>query len=187
MAKNSIKELERRFLPRYLPDIPTYSTIELIEDFYIPASVEHPKMRLRRVGDRIDLQRKSVDGAGIDASMMIEYRIENISVEEFTAIRAIPHKKLLKKRISFTHIVSENPSDNYMIEFGIFLEDLEGLVVVDFEFLNEEQMRKFAMPRFCLKEVTNEEFLAGGMLCGRSYRDIEERLSNFGYIPLSLS
>ena len=37
------------------------------------------------------------------------------------------------------------------------------------------------MPDFCLAEVTQEEFIAGGMLCGKSFEDIKDKLEKFGY------
>ena len=40
------------------------------------------------------------------------------------------------------------------------------------------------MPNFCLAEVTHEEFLAGGMLCGKSYADIRESLKRLGYTKI---
>ena len=61
------------------------------------------------------------------------------------------------------------------------LNKLDGLVVVDFEFGTEEEKLAFEMPDFCLVEVTQEEFIAGGMLAGKSYEDIKEKLEEFGY------
>ena len=37
------------------------------------------------------------------------------------------------------------------------------------------------MPDFCLADVTQEEFVAGGALCGKKYPDIEQKLAAFGY------
>jgi CYTH domain-containing protein len=63
----------------------------------------------------------------------------------------------------------------------VFRDALDGLVLVDFEFETEAEKDEFPMPDFCLVEVTQEEFLAGGMLCGKSYDDIASDLSRFGY------
>ena len=63
----------------------------------------------------------------------------------------------------------------------MFQGDPAGLVLVDFEFTNEEEKQAFIMPDFCLADVTTEEFIAGGMLCGKSYGDIEKSLFGFGY------
>ena len=42
----------------------------------------------------------------------------------------------------------------------------------------------FVMPEFCLVDVTQEKFGAGGMLAGKSYEDIEQHLKRFGYVKL---
>jgi len=63
---------------------------------------------------------------------------------------------------------------------------LKGLILVDFEFDKMEEKDSFDMPDFCLVDITQEVFIAGGMLCGKSYEDIEEYLKRFGYIKLFL-
>lgn len=40
------------------------------------------------------------------------------------------------------------------------------------------------MPDFCLVDVTQEEFAAGGMLSGKKYQDIQNKLDQFGYKKL---
>jgi hypothetical protein len=42
------------------------------------------------------------------------------------------------------------------------------------------------MPDFCLTDITREEFVAGGMLCGKKYEDIDNELKRFGYERLTL-
>ena len=69
-------------------------------------------------------------------------------------------------------------------EIDIFQEYLQGLVLVDFEFDNVSEKDAFNMPEFCLADVTQEEFLAGGMLCGKTYADIEPFLKKFNYKKL---
>ena len=44
----------------------------------------------------------------------------------------------------------------------------------------------FGMPEFCLVDVTQEDFIAGGMICGKRYDDILEDLDGFGYIRLEM-
>ena len=47
-----------------------------------------------------------------------------------------------------------------------------------------EEMEEFTLPDFCLAEVTQEEFIAGGMLSGKKYSDIEADLSRYDYVKL---
>ena len=44
-----------------------------------------------------------------------------------------------------------------------------------------KQKRLRPLGRRVSLEVTNEEFLAGGMLCGKSYEDLKENLEKFNY------
>lgn len=44
----------------------------------------------------------------------------------------------------------------------------------------------FVSPSFCLAEVTQEEFIAGGYLAGKSYADIEKFLKMYHYRPIIL-
>jgi hypothetical protein len=50
------------------------------------------------------------------------------------------------------------------------------LILVDAEFPDEQTKKTFKMPDFCLCEVTQEVMFAGGLLCGKSYDDIAEKL-----------
>jgi len=74
--------------------------------------------------------------------------------------------------------------DGRTAEIDIFQDALAGLVLIDFEFKSLEEKNNFNPPDFCLVDVTQEEFIAGGMLCGRNYRDIEPFLTNLNYIKL---
>ena len=69
----------------------------------------------------------------------------------------------------------------FTAEIDVFQGALKGLVLVDVEFETVEEKDAFEMPEFCLVEVTQEEFIAGGMLCGKSYEDIEEGLKRYNY------
>ena len=66
-------------------------------------------------------------------------------------------------------------------EVDIYLDDLAGLGVADFEFDSREAMDKLAMPDFCLIDVTQEEMIAGGILAGKTYADLEKFLQGIGY------
>lgn len=58
--------------------------------------------------------------------------------------------------------------------------------MVDFEFESMEEKNSFAKPDFCLVDITPEEFIAGGMICGKSYEEIEEELKRFNYSKIFL-
>ena len=65
-------------------------------------------------------------------------------------------------------------------KINIFQDDLAGLFLIGVEF-NIEEKNWFSNTIFCFIEVTKEDFLVGGMLCGKRYQDIEENLIRLGY------
>ena len=98
---------------------------------------------------------------------------------EFEALKSLDGKKTHKIRYYYNY-------NGRVCEIDVFQGDLLGLVVVDFEFDDEDTMNKFEMPEFCLIDITPEEFIAGGMICGKKYSDVEADLEKFGYKKLFL-
>ena len=169
-------ELERAFLLKHIPEcLEKCKGIEII-DRYIPESAPHPKIRIRRCGDKFEITKKQP--LAKDASEQSERTID-LTKEEFDELSRIPAKETVKTRYCFIH-------NGAKAELDFFHGKLEGLVLVDFEFSSRNDMEKFSMPGFCLAEVTRDKFLAGGMLCGKSYKDIEPALKRFGYRKLKL-
>ena len=75
--------------------------------------------------------------------------------------------------------------DGTLAEIDIFIEDLAGLVLIDFEFDTEAEKDNFTPPSVALADVTQEDFVAGGLLAGKTYRAIEPELARFCYKKLS--
>ena len=71
--------------------------------------------------------------------------------------------------------------EGFPAEVDVFQEELEGLVLIDFEFDTVEDQKKFVVPAICLADVTQEEFLAGGILSGKKYADIAQQLERLHY------
>ena len=109
---------------------------------------------------------------GNDSSKQFEHTI-SLTPKEFEALSKLPAKKVRKIRYFFKNC-----------EIDIFKDNLEGLVLIDFEFESESQKDNFQMPKFCLADVTQDDFIAGGMLAGKSYKDIEKNLAKFNYQKL---
>jgi len=164
-------ELEKTFLAKSLPqDLKNFSSREII-DIYIPKSERHPTLRIRKNGDKFEITKKSpVEDS---ASMQHEHTII-LTKDEFDSLSKIPGK--IARKIRYLYKFGK-----FAAEIDIFQDDLKGLVIIDFEFKTEKDMKSFTMPDFCLADVTEEEFLAGGMLCGKKYSDIEKDLKRFGY------
>ena len=108
-----------------------------------------------------------------DASEQTEHTIR-LSEDEFKALSTIKGKRSRKIRYEY-------PCQGRTAEITVFKDGLEGLVLVDVEFDDAKSKDAFAMPDFCLADVTQEQIFAGGMLCGKKYADVEKRLDEFGY------
>ena len=167
-------ELEKTYLAKFIPN--GLKNGKDMLDIYIPTETRHPVLRIRKNGEKYEMTKKYPVKEG-DASKQHEFTIP-LTKEEFEELS----KSLKGKR---THKIRYNYEYHGRIaEVDVFQDLLEGLVVVDFEFENEEDKDSFEMPDFCLIEVTQEEFLAGGMICGKSYEDIKEKLEKFNYKKL---
>lgn len=169
-------ELERTFLIKHMPEGLKECSYEEMLDIYIPKSSGHPHIRIRRAGNRYEITKKE-PVAGSDSSKQLEQTIQ-LTKEEYDEFASLEGKRVQKIRYAY-------PYRGMRAEIDVFSGGLEGLVLVDFEFVNESGMQSFEIPEFCLADVTQEEFLAGGTLCGKSYSDIENRLKTFGYSKIA--
>lgn len=165
-------ELETTYLAKYLPERLESCKAREILDVYLPKTAAHPVLRLRKSGERYEMTKKAPVEAG-DASRQEEQTIR-LAREEFDELAKLEGKRLRKIRYYY-------PCRGKTAEIDVFQDALRGLVLVDFEFETQEEKEAFATPEFCLADVTQEEFVAGGMLCGKSYADIEGELRKFGY------
>ncbi|MDD5626257.1 MAG: hypothetical protein PHG83_03765 [Patescibacteria group bacterium] len=165
-------ELERTFLLKKIPEkLKDCKFIEIL-DIYIPQSAEHPVLRLRKKGNVFEMTKK-FPKINNDASEQEEHTIV-LSEEEFIALSKLDGKKFRKFRYYY-------PIGDMTAEIDIYLDDLEGLALADFEFKSIKERNIFAMPDFCLADVIQEKVLAGGMLAGKKYSDIESTLNKYNY------
>ncbi len=169
-----MKELERTFLVKNIPSGLHNCKFKEIIDVYIPKELKHPSIRLRKDGDKYEITKK--EPMKDDPSEMIEQTIV-LREHEFLELMKLEGKKAHKLRHYFDH-------NGRTAEVDVFQGALKGLILVDFEFENIELKNNFIMPDFCLAEVTQERFIAGGMICGKAYSDIEEDLKKYNYSKL---
>jgi CYTH domain-containing protein len=168
-------EEERTYLAKAMPDGLADCKQKELLDVYFPKEAAHPHLRLRQRGDKFEMTKKHRVRPD-DASSLVEETIV-LTKEEFTALATADGKRVRKIR----HYLEYK---GRILEVDVFQDELAGLVLIDAEFDSEEAKLSFEMPDFCLVEVTQEDFLAGGMLCGKKYQDIEENLAKFGYRKL---
>jgi CYTH domain-containing protein len=165
-------ELEKTYLLRFLPEGVENCKNKEIIDLYFPKNNPHPKLRIRKNGDRYEITKKERLDPN-DASKQKEHTI-NITKEEFEGLSTAQGKKVRKVRYYL-------PYKGITAEIDIFQDTLFGLCLVDFEFETIQDMESFEMPEFCLAEVTQADFIAGGMLCGKEYSDISDELKKYEY------
>jgi len=170
-------ELELTYLAKEIPKDLNKFECKRIVDIYFPKSDLDRKIRLRQNGDKYEITKK-YPLKGRDSSVQVEETI-NLTKEEFEEFLVIEGLRLEKRRYNYN-------CNGRIAEVDVFEGDLKGLVVVDFEFQTEDEMKKFQMPNFCLVEVTQEKFLSGGSLAGKKYEDIEKELNRFEYKKLKL-
>lgn len=168
-------ELELTYLAKSLPTRLKELKSKKIIDLYVDNGTDHSDLRIRKNGDRFELTRKTPVNDS-DASKQTEVTIP-INKTEFESFMPVKARKVEKTRYYFEH-------DDRTAEIDVFEGKLKGLVVVDFEFNSEEEKDIFEMPDFCLEDVTQETFIAGGVLAGKTYSDIEEELNRFNYTSL---
>ena len=168
-------ELEKTYLASYIPTNLVDCKCSEMLDVYFPVSSPHPHLRLRKRGDNLEMTKKTLVNQN-DASSQLEQTIK-LAQEEFDVLAQVEGKRVKKTRYYLEY-------RGRTLEVDVFHGALGGLVLVDVEFDSIEEKDHFEMPDFCLIEVTQAEFLAGGMLCGKSYGDIEADLAKFGYRKL---
>jgi len=147
-----------------------------IEDIYIPEKHDFSPLRLRKQGNTYVLTRKMPVLNG-DYSAHIEHTIP-LEKDIYNDIKRLSNKSVVKDRY-------EVAIDGYNAHVDVFLEELSGLVLVEFEFPSIEEMSFFKAPACCLKDVTQERTILGGQLAGKKYSDIERWLKEQGYKKLA--
>ena len=167
-------ELEKTYLAKYLPK--DLKEFKYVKDIYIPETIAHPTLRIRKNGNNLEITKKTpLDNR--DFSKQLEQTIP-LDLEEYKTLEKIKGKIVEKIRYIYKY-------KKYIAEIDVFQKKLFGLVLVDFEFTTPSDLKEFKIPDFCLAEVTDEEFLAGGKLCGKSYKDIESKLKKYNYIKIT--
>jgi adenylate cyclase len=111
-----------------------------------------------------------------DAGAQHEENVE-LTADEFAALAKGDGRNLTKTRYNL-------PYEGRIAEVDVFSGPLKGLVIVEFEFDTPEEKDAFVKPDFCLADVTQEDFIAGGVLAGKAYDDLAPELARFGYKAL---
>lgn len=171
------EEFELTYLAKTLPEGVLTSPSNKMLDIYLPTNAPYVNLRIRSSGDRYEITKKSpVDMS--DVSHQMENTIP-LTKEEFEDLSQITGQRVSKTRYYYKE-------DGVTYEIDIFSGDLVGLVLVDVEFKDREEMSAFVAPSWVLLEVTQRGFIAGGALSGSKYEDIESRLEELNYKKIEI-
>lgn len=170
---NTSLELELTYLAAHIPSEIDGVKPVAMEDTYFPEDQSvHAHLRVRAKDDRYEITKKVSVVEG-DASAHIESTIP-LDTDEYASLITASTRKIRKDRFKTT-------IDGHEAEVDVFRGLLSGLVLIDFEFQSYEDKAGFQPPASCLVDVTQEGFIAGGVLSGRTYEDIEPELTRLGY------
>jgi CYTH domain-containing protein len=170
-----MEEIELTYLVKELPEGFEKAPRKEMLDIYFPVVSDHPILRIRKSGEKYEITKKE-PMAGADASQQFEMTIP-LTKEEFDELGQLPGKRVKKTRYFYEE-------GGVQCEVDVFGGGLRGLVLAEVEFGSMDAKGKFQMPTWCLADVTEEKFIAGGVLAGKSYKDIEEKLHTFEYIKI---
>ena len=169
-------EIEKTYLLKHLPDGLLKSSFKDIEDLYLPKGAVHAHLRIRKAGDSYVITKKE-PVPGESASIHEEHNIK-LTVSEFAALQNCNCDRIRKRRFYYQY-------NNRVVEVDIFFGQLSGLALADFEFSSKEEMAEFKIPDFCLADVTEEDFIAGGVLCRQSFDSLLPELNRYQYQPIN--
>ena len=146
-------ELEKTYLVKYLPDGLLMCEHKELLDIYIPEGVIHPKLRIRQKGSKYEITKKTPCQKEMPHNIQNKpFRSKSLSLRRWLQLS---ERECIKTRYLYDY-------NDHVSEIDVFRDGLDGLVLVDFEFSTVEEMKSFEIPDFCLADVTQEDFIAGG-------------------------
>lgn len=172
-------EYEKTYLAKSLPKgLKNYVNFNVIDAYFPENRDVLAQLRVREKRWRFEITKKvPIWGDTVSAQ-----------VEETIPLNELEWKELQKASKKIVEKVRYKIDIDWReAEIDVFMWDLEWLVLIDFEFLTKEEMDEFKTPDCCLADVTEELFIAGSELAGRSYEDIKWHLDRYHYKKLSLT
>jgi adenylate cyclase len=139
------REIERKFLVKWLPDNLKRARHFIIEQGYLATESAGRQVRLRKSGSAASLTFK------VARSSHREEREIKLGPKQFAALWPGTAGRRLRK------VRYEIPWDNVMIEIDIYRGRHAGLVVAEVEFANSASCRRFKAPSWFGREVTGEK------------------------------
>ncbi len=140
-----VKEIERKFKVKSLPENLASFPKKEIRQGYISVSEDGVEVRIRQKDDKFYKTEKS--GLGV---VREENEIE-ISQEEFKNLWLETKEQIVEKTRYEISL-----SDGHLAELDIYQGDLEGLMVVEVEFADENSALEFVPPEWFGEDISND-------------------------------
>ncbi|PIU03440.1 hypothetical protein COT44_03280 [Candidatus Shapirobacteria bacterium CG08_land_8_20_14_0_20_39_18] len=158
-------EIERKFLVKKPPDLTKFQCSSS-EKYYLSRG-ERAEIRITRIGDYCEHERKEIVNGLLRNGIK-----RQIPEEQFEKFKLNCDRGLFRDN----YTTSENPELSIKIYHG----DDEGLVRVEVEFKNEEDVRNFVPPDWFGKEMTNTELGRDARLIDLDKEDFIKLLRSLG-------
>jgi adenylate cyclase len=138
-------EIERKFLVAEPPDVAASERVEIEQGYLAVADDDGgAEVRLRRMGDERLLTVKAGTGRS-----RIEEEI-SLDRERFESLWPLTEGRRVAKT---RHVI---PCEEVEIELDRYAGDLDGLLIAEIEFPDEQQAAAFAAPEWLGEEVTGD-------------------------------
>lgn len=166
-----MEEIEKTYLLRYIPDGLLSSPKKEISDHYFCLNQEKPSLKLRKKENKYRLYKKN----RLEKSYLRhQEETINLTTREAKELLKLPNKSIVKTRYYYSY-------NDIELEIDLFLGELRGLTLADFEFNSEEESKAFTAPDFCLADVTEEVYIFGRVIAGMKYEEVEKYLRKYDY------
>jgi len=159
-------EIEKTFLVKQVSDnLPSYK-LNKIKQGYISNSPS--PLRIRQKDNKFEITKKlPLNPGNFSAAEEINIPLTEF---EFNKLWSLVERCLEKDRYNIPI------GDNLIAELDIYKGDLEGLSVVEVEFVSEEQMNSFKPLEWFGKDITQEDFSSNSFLAGKKFEEIKQYL-----------
>lgn len=165
--KYARRERERRFLFAVPPDGAAVRTAEIVDRYLLGTRIRLRRETTgRRATYKLTQKVPAPDGApGLITTMYLD-------ADEYAALARLPAASLHKTRLSIPPLGVD-----------LFEGALDGLILGEVEFDDDESMARFAVPRDAVGEVTLDQRLTGGRLVTTTRSGLAEVLAGYGLSP----
>lgn len=159
-----MKEIERKFLVKNLPDLSNLKPIKY-ERYFLEVT-EKSETRIQFKDNKYELEKKFNE-----SSLSSRKEKKEISKEEFNKLK----KGALKSIIRESYLLCKNPETTIKIYHG----DFEGLIRLEVEFKNEKEANNYIPPTWISKEITGTKLGRDSSLIELNKKEFRALLVNF--------